>query len=189
MLRETPQPVNCCQSKASQGEIGGDQGGMRQQVRLENGEHHGCPRHSGAKHAVPRFKKEEHEEQPHCGFGKSRPEQQCVGIIPINELPPCDGDGCLKIVLSDRRGFEVHEKQREGANQLCQRRVFGVDPVVGCLPIAIARHDMGGFVPGGGKVPAGGDDLRRIYAEERGHGHPRQQASLEGLHGGQGIKP
>ena len=104
-LRHAPEGVNCRQIKAGESKVGGDQGGMGQQVRLEDREHGSDPGNPCAEHPIPGLKQEQDEEQAHNGFGQTRPEQEGVSVVPVDKRPALHNGGGFGIVAPNPGDF------------------------------------------------------------------------------------
>ena len=176
LLDDTRERHDREEEEEGEGQVGGDEGAVGEDVGRQRGEAE-RRRGRGVAEAPPGLQEDRDDQARGEGHDRQPPEEeQAVGVVPaVEEAPPelplaGFGPGA-GVGLQDR----PHRQERRRGQELDQRRLLGVQPVVAEGEVRVARRQVSAFVEGG-RAPAHGVN-GEADLERHGGGHERNRGA------------
>ena len=153
---------------------------VRDEVRIGGVECQRAESRHGAPSAARRHcdQQAERERQQHRHGSSKKQQRAGVHLVVVHELR-----GYLRLLrLAPRirpvRQPRTGEQQRQRAQQLAQRRMFAIQPVIARPPVAESGGQVQRFIPGLRLQPRGSEHHRAHRRQQHGCGGPEQALSL-----------
>jgi len=147
-LHKTVETEDCQEDAERHPHVGGDQGTVGDDVRLEDNQDQGQKSRACSPHGMRCEKDRQCQRKGQQRRGQPRTQQHRVRVIGIQELASADEFDGFEVALRPRRRAQVEGQQWHRRHQLDQRRMLGIDAEVEILPVAIAGKDMTCLIKG-----------------------------------------